>query len=418
VTAAEDEAARFAVRVKDALEHLDDPFYLKGHPLADELFPPDASPGVGRGQALHRLILDAIAELNPGSGAAASDRRRRTYHILELRYAEGLPFRDVMAELALSQTHYHREQRHALQAITALLWERRRASDGDEAVDPLRRELEAATHADPGVVDVREVAHGAAAVLRGLADPRGTLVREELPPSGTLVAASRTMLRQLLIGMGGYVLQASRGGELALSCALRPDGVALGVVYRGEVAAERLEEAGAREILGTAERMLEPLGGSWRVDRAPGELSLTALVPARRRTLLVIDDNPDMVQLITRFVADQGYAVLSAGSVREGLALTHAVRPDAILLDIMMAEQDGWDALQSLRHHPGTQETPIVVCTVLAESQLAYALGATAFLRKPLTRAALLETLGRLAVSRPGPAADRPEPSGGSAAAR
>ena len=80
--------------------------------------------------------------------------------------------------------------------------------------------------------------------------------------------------------------------------------------------------------------------------------------------------------------------------------------------------KDGWDALQSLRHHPGTQETPIVVCTVLAESQLAYALGATAFLRKPLTRAALLETLGRLAVSRPGPAVGRREPAGGSAAAR
>ncbi|HEY3109625.1 MAG TPA: response regulator [Chloroflexota bacterium] len=412
----DDQTERFAAQVKDALEHLDDPFYLKGHPLADELLPSDAGQSVGRGQALHRLIVDAIASLSPAAGAPASDRRRRTYQILELRYAEGLPFREVMAELALSQTHYHREQRHALQAITALLWERRPA--GPAEADPLRRELEAATHADPSVVDVREVAHGAAEVLRGLAEPSRTVVREELPPSGTLVAASRTMLRQLLIGMGGYVLQASRGGELALRCAVRPDGVALAVVYRGELAAERLDDADVQEILGTAARMLEPLGGSWRVDRGSAELSVTAELPPRQRTLLVVDDNPDMVQLITRFVTDQGYAVLSAASVREGLALAHAVQPDAILLDIMMPDQDGWDALQSLRHHPRTQDVPIVVCTVLAESQLARALGATAFLRKPLTRPALLEALARLGRSRPGPAAGRPEPSGPSAPAR
>src|SRR5262245_40569972 len=291
------EAARFATDVKDALQHLDDAIYLMGHRLADDLLPPSASPAVGRGQALQRLILDAIAELSPGAGAPASDRRRRTHQILDLRYAEGLPFRDVMAELALSQTHYHREQRHALEAITALLWERRLS--GGAAPDPLLHEREAATHADPSVVDVREVAHGAADVLRGLAGPGGPAVHEALPPAGTLVAVSRTMLRQLLIALGGYALQASSGGELALRCAVGADGVALAVVYRGRVAVERLADAAARETLNTAEQMLESVGGSCRVDRAVDELSVTALLPPRRRSvLLVVDDNPDMLQLI------------------------------------------------------------------------------------------------------------------------
>jgi len=89
----------------------------------------------------------------------------------------------------------------------------------------------------------------------------------------------------------------------------------------------------------------------------------------------------------------------------------------------MMPHKDGWDALQLLRHHPATAGTPVVVCTILAEHELARALGAAAFLRKPLTRPALLQTLdaclarGRPVARRPGaPAA--PAPSGPSSAPR
>jgi CheY-like chemotaxis protein len=130
------------------------------------------------------------------------------------------------------------------------------------------------------------------------------------------------------------------------------------------------------------------------------------------QVVLVVEDDADVCEVVKLSLESAGYQVVTAGDGKTGLAHARQLQPDAILLDIMMSEQDGWDALQSLRHHPGTQEIPIVVCTVLAESQLAYALGATAFLRKPLTRSALLETLGRLARSRPAPAAGRRGASG------
>ncbi|MGQ9683779.1 MAG: response regulator [Anaerolineae bacterium] len=61
----------------------------------------------------------------------------------------------------------------------------------------------------------------------------------------------------------------------------------------------------------------------------------------------------------------------------------------------MMPEQDGWETLQTLRAQPGLQDTPIIVCSILDEPQLALSLGADDVLRKPVSQAALLQTLSR-----------------------
>ena len=60
-------------------------------------------------------------------------------------------------------------------------------------------------------------------------------------------------------------------------------------------------------------------------------------------------------------------------------------------------ERDGWDALQALKNDPDTRDLPVLVCTILREEQLALALGADGFIRKPLALPALLEALDRWA---------------------
>src|SRR5262249_24466930 len=138
-------------------------------------------------------------------------------------------------------------------------------------------------------------------------------------------------------------------------------------------------------------------------------VAISLKLPAKRPILLVIDDNPDLIQLIARYLIDQGYAVLGAGSVEEGCATAQLVQPAVILLDVMMPHRDGWDAVQLLRHHPSTSQIPIVVCTVLAENHLARTLGATAFIRKPLTRPALLRVLEQCLAGRRPPVGERRE---------
>ena len=81
--------------------------------------------------------------------------------------------------------------------------------------------------------------------------------------------------------------------------------------------------------------------------------------------------------------------------------------PDAIVLDVMMRDVDGWELLQTLRSRPELAQVPIIVCSVLNEPTLALALGATAYLRKPIAADVLLAALGR-ALAQSSPAAPRP----------
>jgi CheY-like chemotaxis protein len=75
------------------------------------------------------------------------------------------------------------------------------------------------------------------------------------------------------------------------------------------------------------------------------------------------------------------------------LTLARELTPQLILLDVMMPGRDGWTALGQLREHPQTQHIPIIVCSIVSQRELALALGAVAFLRKPVSREDLLAAL-------------------------
>jgi CheY-like chemotaxis protein len=115
-----------------------------------------------------------------------------------------------------------------------------------------------------------------------------------------------------------------------------------------------------------------------------------------QQTVLVIDDNADFAQLLGRYAAGTRYRVVGAQDAEAALGALPAVLPHVIVLDVMMPHVDGWEMLRRLRKHPIAAWLPIVVCTMLKQPELAYALGATAFLAKPVTQADFLETLARL----------------------
>jgi CheY-like chemotaxis protein len=385
--------AAFASVVKDALERLYDPARLAEHELARVLLPRDLDAGLSRAQALRQVLLETIGKLDYGSVLPSASRERRLHRVLELRYVEALPIREVMGALALSEAQYHREQRHAVEALAALLWERRR-SDAVGA-DPTARSRPAA---DPDVrprsakVDLGGLMPGAIDVLRSLAQARRVDIRAE--PAGTTVArGDRTTLRQLLISAGSYVLQAAHDGELTISCRRAERSAVVAFDHRGAVSDAVLRGGDAADRLAAVERLLGSARGTYHLRRVPGRLTFGLSLPGEAPALLVIDDNPDMLRLIERYLETEEYAVYTAERVTDGLRAAQAARPDLILLDVMMPEQDGWEALQALKHHPATQDVPVLVCTVLPEAQLALSLGAVGLLRKPLTRPALLEAV-------------------------
>ena len=127
---------------------------------------------------------------------------------------------------------------------------------------------------------------------------------------------------------------------------------------------------------------------------APGVIG--AGMPAGQTgTVLVIDDEQVVHALLERELAARGYRVVHAGGGREGLRLARAVRPDAITLDVIMPEFDGWAVLRELKADPELRAIPVVLVTILGDREMGYALGAADYLIKPIDTEALLRVLGR-----------------------
>jgi CheY-like chemotaxis protein len=113
-------------------------------------------------------------------------------------------------------------------------------------------------------------------------------------------------------------------------------------------------------------------------------------------SILIIDDNQGLVKLLRRYLSDQACQVVHADNGREGLHAAQDMIPDAIILDVMMPEMDGWEFLQRLRNHPKTADVPVIICSVVNDPDLAYSLGASVVLEKPVSRRIILEAMAEL----------------------
>ena len=128
---------------------------------------------------------------------------------------------------------------------------------------------------------------------------------------------------------------------------------------------------------------------------APGRAPATpsGSHPTNQRTVLVIDDDPTVRQLMERHLTREGFHVVTADSGAEGIALAKEMHPSAITLDIMMPGIDGWTVLAALKGDPRLEDIPVVLVTIVDEKQRGYTLGATDYLIKPVNRERLASTL-------------------------
>ena len=112
----------FVHQVRDALASLSDLHYLQSHPLARLLSRRSNSEPLASGQLLQRLLLDAIERLQPDStDQATPERIARRYHLLRLRYVEGLDVPGVCFRLGCSRSDFYRQLGQGVQTVAAAL---------------------------------------------------------------------------------------------------------------------------------------------------------------------------------------------------------------------------------------------------------------------------------------------------------
>jgi CheY-like chemotaxis protein len=118
-----------------------------------------------------------------------------------------------------------------------------------------------------------------------------------------------------------------------------------------------------------------------------------------KKTIMVVDDNPDIITIVKTILEGKGYSVFSAASGAELLSLLKSQKPDLIILDIMMPEMDGLEVLGRLKGVTDTATIPVILLTakVQYEDVLGgYKLGADYYITKPFTSTQLVNGINLL----------------------
>jgi signal transduction histidine kinase/CheY-like chemotaxis protein len=117
-------------------------------------------------------------------------------------------------------------------------------------------------------------------------------------------------------------------------------------------------------------------------------------------TILVIDDDPAVRDLMSRFLTKMGFRVVAAANGEEGLRLAREVRPLLITLDVIMPECDGWIVLSKLKSDPNVAQIPVIMVTVVDNAAMGLDMGASNYLIKPVDRDRLAVLIEKHRVAR------------------
>lgn len=179
--------------------------------------------------------------------------------------------------------------------------------------------------------------------------------------------------------------------------------------------------------LAISQKFCQMMGGDITVESAPGQGSIfTVRVPAEvveskaaplppseepasialqspagAPTVLVIDDDPTVRDLMRRFLSKEGLQMIAATSGEEGIRLARELRPAVITLDVLMPGMDGWAVLTALKADPVLSDIPVIMLTIMDEKHMGYALGAADYLTKPINWERLAVLLRRYECARP-----------------
>jgi PAS domain S-box-containing protein len=113
----------------------------------------------------------------------------------------------------------------------------------------------------------------------------------------------------------------------------------------------------------------------------------------RRPKILVVEDDRDLALLLRRQLESEGYRVLLAGSGEDALWLAQESKPQLITLDIMLPDVDGFTVLERLKENPLTSGIPVVIVSVLSDTERGYALGAVDYVTKPFEESKLIQAV-------------------------
>jgi signal transduction histidine kinase/DNA-binding response OmpR family regulator len=280
-------------------------------------------------------------------------------------------------------------------------------------------------------VDIQALVKEALSIVKPLADKNENIIEVICPADIGSFRSDQTKVKQCLLNLLSNANKFTSKGRLTLTVAREDNSrVCFCVSDTGVGMTEeqlgRLFEAFSQTDASTTKRFggtglglaitkhfCTMLGGDVTVESTPGagstfiiKLPHQGVVPGAvespapaavtadgRTTVLVVDDDPTVRSLLAKTLEKEGYRVISARNGVEALALAREHRPQAITLDVLMPQMDGWRALKELKDDVELRDIPVIMVTVLNERGMAIPLGAADFVTKPVDRQRLAAIL-------------------------
>jgi adenylate cyclase len=280
-------------------------------------------------------------------------------------------------------------------------------------------------------VDIQVLLDEVLSIVKPLAAKNENVIEVTCPADVGSFRSDQTKVKQCLLNLlsnankftskGTLALTVARDGGSQVTFCVSDTGVGMTEKQLGQLfqAFSQADATTAQRFGGTGlglaitKHFCTMLGGDVTVESTPGEGStftirlpdqgvapaatespVLAAAPADgRATVLVVDDDAAVRSLLAKTLEKEGYRVISAGNGVEALMLAREHRPQAITLDVLMPQMDGWAVLKALKADVDLCNIPVIVVTVLNERGMAIPLGAADFVTKPVDRQRLAAIL-------------------------
>jgi len=236
--------------------------------------------------------------------------------------------------------------------------------------------------------------------------------------------ADRVRVHQLLLNLLSNALKFTPGGgkilvegyELGRGVAIQVTDTGIGVpvehresifeVFYQVSATTKGVREGTGLGLAICRRLIEHMGGRIWVESEPGKgskftftlpsVGVEAGMPSRERPIvLALEDDQAAQELLREYLEEEDFDLVFVESIRETLVKALEIRPDLVLLDVLLPGESGLEALRSLKGLRETRDIPVAVVSVVADDT-SLKLGAAAYLTKPVAREKLLSMVRRL----------------------
>ncbi len=384
---------QFLELAKDALEHFYDLTHLENHPFALKVKRKDEAVEETRGQLLRKDLSRAIGMLDSGQVRSSGSSPPRRHNVMRLRYLERLTIPNISYELGISERQIHRDLRQGEEDLATILWSwymgevavpNAGNSKPDESVTLEIEQLQTNFQR----IDIGSLVSAAISSVERLSSKRNVEIVVNVPLEPVMILTDPVVAKHVLINLFSSAVQRSDGNQIHLLLKPSDERTVLTLRFADTRASD---ESLINDI--TAQ-LLHRLKWEINQNTSQGAKRIMELSFGKNvLTVLVIDDYEGLSRLLKRYLAGYQCRVFAATDGMSGLKLAREIQPDAVILDVMMPSMDGWETLQRLQNHPDTQHIPVIICSVFNDPELAYALGASSFLSKPVKREDIIKAL-------------------------